>query len=239
MQRYSSSIHSPIASIQSRAASMPLPTSFVPEAKRQTATLGMGCFWSPEALFGQLPGVIRTRTGYAGGSTEKPEYRRMGDHSETVQVDYDPGQISYEQILKVFWDNHNPVNINGYKGRQYLSLLLFHNREQELAIQKLISQRIENGHNEPDTEIAPYTAFYPAEERHQKYYLKRFPDAIDKLRQLYPGSHDLESSTIAARLNGLAKGYTSMERIKCELEHWPIGAAERKRLSELIGKIRW
>ncbi|WP_425459278.1 peptide-methionine (S)-S-oxide reductase MsrA [Fontibacillus phaseoli] len=225
-----------ISAISAKSAN---PTSFVPEAEWHTATLGMGCFWSPEALFGQLPGVLRTRTGYAGGSTEKPDYRRMGDHSETVQVDYDPGQISYEQILEVFWGNHNPVNINGYKGRQYLSLLLFHNREQKLAIQKNISQRIENGHNEPETEIAPYTVFYTAEERHQKYYLKRFPDAIEKLRQLYPKPQELEGSTIAARLNGLAKGYTSMERIRRELERWPMGAAERTRLSELIGKIRW
>lgn len=207
--------------------------------QHQTATLGMGCFWSPEALFGELPGVMRTRTGYAGGTTDNPEYRRMGDHTETVQIDFDPGQISYEQLLKVFWDNHNPANINDYKGRQYLSLLLFHDAEQERAIQHCIEQRIDSGDRRPETEIAPYTVFYPAEERHQKYYLKRFPDALAKLSQLYPSQEEIDGSTIAARLNGLAKGYTSLERIRNEIMEWAISLPERGRILELITKIRW
>lgn len=83
----------------------------------QTATFGMGCFWGPEALFGQMPGVVRTRVGYAGGKTAEPTYREMGDHSETLQVDFDSERLSFRQIVTAFWNHHKPSNINGYKGR--------------------------------------------------------------------------------------------------------------------------
>lgn len=223
-----------------RKEEKPIPVHFVPNSDWRTATLGMGCFWSPEALFGHLPGVVRTRTGYAGGTTPEPDYRRMGDHTEMVQIDYDPGRISYEELLQVFWNHHNPVNINGYKGRQYLSLVLFHGEEQERAIHQVIKHRQDRGPSgKPETEIAPFSVFYPAEERHQKYYLKRFPDALDKLRQLYPTPEMLENSTLAARLNGLAKGYTSLERIRHELEQWPMSASELDKITNIITKIRW
>ena len=88
----------------------------------------MGCFWSPEALFGHLPGVVRTRTGFAGGTTADPEYRNMGDHSEAVQLEFDPAVISYAELLDVFWSNHRPININGYRGRQYQSIAFYHTR---------------------------------------------------------------------------------------------------------------
>lgn len=215
------------------------PAHFVPESLWETATLGMGCFWSPEALFGHLPGVVRTRTGYAGGTTANPDYRRMGDHSEMVQIDYNPREISYGELLQVFWSHHNPVNINGYKGRQYLSLILFHNDEQERIIRETVNLMRQEKSGIEITEIQPYTVFYPAEGRHQKYYLKRFPDAIEKLRALYPANEVLEASTLASRLNGLAKGYANMERIRQELRTWPMCEPARTRIAETIGKIRW
>ncbi|MFS0836465.1 peptide-methionine (S)-S-oxide reductase MsrA [Paenibacillus sp. 1P03SA] len=218
------------------------PTELIlPEKKIQAATLGMGCFWSPDALFGHLPGVIRTKTGYAGGTAERPTYRDMGDHTETVELDFDPAVITFEDILDVFWDHHNPMNINGYKGRQYLSLILYHNAEQREAVQTVISRRKKQGSSraETETEVALYSVFYPAEERHQKYYLKRFPDALDKLGTLYPSHRELVSSTLAARLNGLAKGYTSLERVAGEIREWPMEAAARQKVLDLIRQIRW
>ena len=89
----------------------------------ETITLGMGCFWSPEALFGHLPGVLATRVGYAGGTTAEPTYGEMGAHSETIEVDFDPRLIGLGQLLDVFWQHHDTVNINDYKGRQYNSLV--------------------------------------------------------------------------------------------------------------------
>lgn len=205
----------------------------------QTITLGMGCFWSPEALFGHLPGVIRTRVGYAGGTSRMPAYRQMGDHTETVQIDFDPQIITIEVILAVFWNNHNPININDYKGRQYRSLLLYGDQKQLESIQHVLEKREEQGKGKPETEITPYSEFHPAEDKHQKYVLKRYPDAIEKLSSLYPSPDKLNNSTLAARLNGLAKGYTNLEQIKNEIHQWPISPVKRTLMIDLIKQIRW
>lgn len=204
----------------------------------RTLTLGMGCFWSPEALFGALPGVIRTRVGYAGGTTDQPAYREMGDHSEVVQVDFDEEILSYEQLLETFWKNHNPVNINGYKGRQYQSMLLYRDSEQEEVFHR-VKQRMEEGKGILATEISPITPFYIAEPRHQKYYLRRFPDAIAKLSALCPSEETLMNATLAARLNGLAKGHTNLGRIVDEIGRWPMCDNERAETIALIRGIRW
>ncbi|WP_042168481.1 peptide-methionine (S)-S-oxide reductase MsrA [Paenibacillus gorillae] len=209
------------------------------DAVVRTATLVMGCFWSPEALFGHLPGVIRTVTGYAGGTTPDPTYREMGNHSETVQLQYDSTQISFQQLAELFWQNHNPININGYKGTQYMSLLFYHDAEQEEVIRHVIQSRVNRGYEPPETRIMRYAEFYPAEDRHQKYYLQRYPDAMEKLSALYSDKQELFGSTLAARLNGLAKGYTSMERIRSELEGWKIGSDERTEMLELLRRIKW
>jgi peptide-methionine (S)-S-oxide reductase len=205
----------------------------------QTATLGMGCFWSPESLFGHLPGVIRTSVGYAGGTSIRPTYREMGDHTETLEIDFDPEVMTFEEILDVFWNNHNPMNINDYKGRQYRSLLFYCDEMQKEAIQHVIKKRKEHGKGEPETEIAPYSGFYLAEDKHQKYYLKRYTNAIEKLSTLYPSQDDLINSTLAARLNGLAKGYTNLEHIKNEIDQWPTSPSNRKMMKDLITQIRW
>ncbi len=212
---------------------------FFPMSNVQTVTLGMGCFWSPEALFGHLPGVIRTRTGYAGGTSMNPAYRQMGDHTETVQLDFSPSIITFDEILEVFWNNHNPVNINNYKGRQYLSLLFYSDDKQRETIQHVLRRRKEQGRGEPETEIAPYSGFHLAEDKHQKYYLKRFPNAIEKLNEWFPSQDDLNNSTLAARLNGLAKGYTNLERILNEMGQWPIRSEHQKLIVDLVKQIRW
>lgn len=204
----------------------------------QTATLGMGCFWSPEALFGQLPGVRSTRVGYAGGTSSHPTYRQMGDHTVTVQMEFDAKVISFEEIAELFWNSHNPMNINDYKGRQYMSLLFYGDGKQQAAIQRVVDKRKKLG-LAPETEIAPYSEFYAAESRHQKYYLKRHPNAMEKLSLLYPSEDELVSSTLAARLNGLAKGYTNLEHIKNEILEWPIPVTNREMMIDHIKQIRW
>lgn len=205
----------------------------------QTITLGMGCFWSPDALFGQLPGVVRTRVGYAGGTTSGPTYRMLGDHTETVELDFDSELVSLESILELFWDRHYPPNINEYKGRQYLSLVLYRNELQQRTINNVIEDLWRQGKGRPDTEIAPFMGFYAAEERHQKYYLKRFPDAILKLNSLYPTPVDLMNATLAARLNGLAKGFTNLSLVIQDIQRWPIGEDERAALIGLVQGIKW
>ncbi|TYP68094.1 peptide-methionine (S)-S-oxide reductase MsrA [Paenibacillus methanolicus] len=200
-------------------------------------TFGMGCFWSPDALFGSRPGVIRTRVGYAGGMAESPTYRRMGDHTETVEAEFDPGVVSFGDLAALFWASHNPVNINGYKGRQYQSLLFYRNAEQLAAIEAVLAKRRAGVMPEPDTEILSYGGFHPAEEKHQKYYLKRHPDALAKLSAIFSGE-TLTGSTLAARLNGLAKGYTNRERIIEELAG-DRESAEAQRLMALVKSMKW
>ncbi|WP_438448668.1 peptide-methionine (S)-S-oxide reductase MsrA [Gorillibacterium sp. sgz5001074] len=209
--------------------------------KTETVVLGMGCFWSPDALFGHLPGTVRTRTGYAGGSTAHPTYRDMGDHSETVEVVYDPSLLPLERILEVFWTGHNPDNINDYKGRQYRSLVLYHSAEQLEVIREVLELRDREGRPRPETEISLIQSFYPAEERHQKYYLKRYPDAVKQLSELLSASEPeaLTDSTLAARLNGLAKGYTNLERILKEIRTWEIGPEQQELWIERLRRIKW
>ncbi|MDG0792978.1 peptide-methionine (S)-S-oxide reductase MsrA [Cohnella ginsengisoli] len=205
----------------------------------QTITLGMGCFWSPEALFGSLPGVEETRVGYAGGTTGQPTYREMGEHSETVEIVYDAELISIDRLLETFWDHHNPVNINGYKGRQYQSLLLYRDERQAEAFNRM-KKRMEAAKGYPlETEIVPFKAFYAAEPRHQKYYLKRYPDAAGKLRGLYESEEAFLRSTLAARLNGVAKGYANLAPVLREIQAWPIRPDERDALIERVRQIRW
>lgn len=208
------------------------------DSNLKTVTLGMGCFWSPDALFGHLPGVIRTRVGYAGGTSLQPTYRNMGDHSETLEIDFDPQTISFEEILDVFWNNHNPININGYKGRQYMSVVFYRDGEQKHAIER-VKERQEQVKGKLETRIEPYAQFYLAEDRHQKYYLKRYPNAVEQLSTLYPAHDDLVNSTVAARLNGLAKGYTNLEHITNEILKWPTSEKNRERIIDIIKHIRW
>lgn len=204
----------------------------------QTATFGMGCFWGPEARFGSLPGVIRTRVGYAGGTTPSPTYRQMGNHTETIEIDFDPAIIRYEDVLRHFWRNHYP-NRDQYKGRQYLSLLRCRGDEQ-LKIAEHVKEEMEVELGERiETEIAPFTDFILAEERHQKYYLKRYPKALDQLQMLYPEPSMLINSTFAARLNGFVKGFRSRDSLMEELSGWEIDAEGRTVLLNLFSKMKW
>lgn len=205
----------------------------------QTVTIGMGCFWSPDALFGQLTGIMRTRVGFAGGTKDNPTYRQLGDHTETVEMDFDSGIVSLETILNLFWSYHNPVNINDYKGQQYRSLVLFRDPIQHSIIREVMRTSEEQGKGILDTEVAPYTGFYLAEDRHQKYYLKRYPDAIKKLRTFFPTDEELTNATLAARLNGLAKGYTNLEKIINEIRTWQISREEQEEIIHLIKRIKW
>ncbi len=204
----------------------------------ETATFGMGCFWGPDARFGSLPGVLRTRVGYAGGTTVNPVYRQMGDHTETVQIDFDPAVLSYEEVLRHFWDNHYP-NRDEYKGRQYISLLRFHSTQQQSTIAR-IKEEMENKLGEKiDTDIAPYDHFTLAEERHQKYYLKRYPRILKQLEPHYSNTEKLQDSIFAARLNGFAKGFGSREKLMAEIADWNISEQSRKELSEILMAIKW
>lgn len=146
------------------------------------ATFGAGCFWGVEATFRNINGVLATEVGYSGGTTKDPTYTavctaRTG-HAEVVSVDYDPEQISYEKILDVFWDSHDPTTLNQQGpdiGTQYRSVVFFHNEQQEKAA-RASKERLESSGryaNPIVTEIVPAATFYRAEEYHQRYLEKQ------------------------------------------------------------------
>ncbi len=149
---------------------------------REQATFGAGCFWGVEAAYRQIPGVLATTVGYAGGRTENPTYRDVCSHTtghaEVVQVDYDPDRVSYDELLQVFWENHDPTQLNRQGpdiGDQYRSVIFFHSPEQEAAARASLAGLEEaKAYRRPIvTQIVPAETFYPAEDYHQQYLEKR------------------------------------------------------------------
>ena len=146
------------------------------------ATFAAGCFWGVEATFRELPGVTATRVGYTGGHFENPTYKdvcsdRTG-HAEAVEVEYDPAKLSYDKLLDVFWENHDPTQLNRQGpdwGSQYRSAIFFHSPEQE-AEAKVSKEKLEKSgrFKKPIvTQIVPAVTFHPAEDYHQQYLEKR------------------------------------------------------------------
>lgn len=148
----------------------------------ETATFGAGCFWGVEAAFRQIPGVLKTAVGYAGGTTQNPTYHdvcshRTG-HAEVVQVEFDPARVSYDQLLHVFWEEHDPTQLNRQGpdvGSQYRSAIFFHTPEQQAAAvaSKAALEQSHRYRRPIVTEITPAPAFYLAEDYHQQYLEKR------------------------------------------------------------------
>ena len=146
------------------------------------ATFAAGCFWGVEATFRQLPGVSSTRVGYTGGQTANPSYKdvctdRTG-HAEAVEVEYDPAKLSYDKLLEVFWENHDPTQLNRQGpdwGTQYRSAIFFHTPEQEAAA-KASKERLEKSRRFSKlivTQIVPAVEFFEAEDYHQQYLEKK------------------------------------------------------------------
>jgi peptide-methionine (S)-S-oxide reductase len=148
----------------------------------EQATFGAGCFWGVEETFRQIKGVKNTAVGYEGGTLVNPTYQdvctdRTG-HAEVVQVEFDPSEISFDQLLDVFWANHNPTTLNRQgpdSGTQYRSAIFYHTPEQQaIALASKERQQQSGRYSRPVvTEIVPASTFYRAEEYHQRYLEKR------------------------------------------------------------------
>ena len=143
----------------------------------EIANLGGGCFWCMEAVFERLPGVISVTSGFAGGTTENPTYQQVctetTGHAEVTEIVFDPAKISYDQLLEVFWQAHDPTTLNRQGadvGTSYRSIILYRDekQKQEAAKSKLAAQK--NFKNPIVTEIVPLKKFYMAEDYHQEYY---------------------------------------------------------------------
>ncbi len=148
----------------------------------QKATFAAGCFWGVEASFRQIPGVISTCVGYIGGKTENPTYKEVctdrTGHAEAVEVEFDPTKVAYNDLLNVFWENHDPTQVNRQGpdwGTQYRTAIFYHSPEQQ-AQAEASKQALEQSHRHAKpiaTQIVPAATFYPAEDYHQQYLEKR------------------------------------------------------------------
>ncbi len=145
----------------------------------KTATFANGCFWCTEAIFEELKGVKSATSGYAGGTSENPTYKEVCSgttgHAECLQIIYDPAVISFDELLEVFWETHDPTTLNRQgadAGTQYRSAVFYHSEEQKQKAEKYKAELDKSGaFNKPIvTEITPAGKFYPAENYHQQYY---------------------------------------------------------------------
>ena len=144
------------------------------------ATFGAGCFWGVEAAYRQIQGVLSTAVGYSGGSAENPTYKQVctgrTGHAEVVEVTFDPERVSYEQLLDVFWENHDPTTLNRQGpdvGTQYRSAIFFHDAEQESIARASLEKAQARFARPIVTQVEPASEFYVAEDYHQQYLEKR------------------------------------------------------------------
>ncbi|MBA2625054.1 MAG: peptide-methionine (S)-S-oxide reductase MsrA [Acidimicrobiia bacterium] len=151
-------------------------------ATREKATFGAGCFWGVEAAFRMVDGVTATAVGYEGGHTEQPSYQDVcahtTGHAEVVDVEFDPDRVGYEELLGVFWANHDPTQMNRQGpdvGDQYRSVIFFHGDDQEKTARASLEEEERSGrHRRPIvTQVVPAEAFWKAEDYHQQYLEKR------------------------------------------------------------------
>jgi len=149
---------------------------------QEKASFAAGCFWGVEETFRKLKGVISTSVGYMGGNLDNPTYEDVctgiTGHAEAVEIIFDPRLISYQQLLKVFWENHDPTTLNRQGpdiGEQYRSVIFYHNEEQKRLASSSKEKLQKSGRYRNDivTQIVPATTFYKAEDYHQQYLAKR------------------------------------------------------------------
>jgi methionine-S-sulfoxide reductase len=146
----------------------------------EIAVLGLGCFWGPEIKFSKLDGVIKTEVGYCGGNSTKTNYKEVctgeTNHAEVVKLDFDPEIISYEKIIKYFFDFHDPTTLNSQGpdfGTQYRSEIFYLNDKQKIIAEKILNEENKKLSGKVVTKISAVKNYCPAEEYHQKYLEKR------------------------------------------------------------------
>ena len=200
--------------------------------KIDTATFGLGWFWGSDAAFGALKGVVRTRVGYAGGVSESPTYQNIGDHTEVVEVDYNPNLISYKELLDYFFENHNPYR-QSYS-RQYYSMILYHDEEQFNTILEVKRELEDNSGKEIQTEINDYQEFFLAETYHQKYYLQQHRKFKNHYLDLY-SVREFIDSTAVARVNGYLGKKGSKEQLLNEIGKLGLTEELQKELLDIYG----
>jgi methionine-S-sulfoxide reductase len=176
--------------------------------------------------------VVRTRVGYAGGTKANPTYHDLGDHAETIQIDYDPTVVSYEELLGVFWSSHSPTARP--RSRQYMSIIFYHNDEQRQLAMATKDREAARVGGEIYTEIVPAAEFTLAEPYHQKYRLRRVPDLMAEFSATYPDEDDFVASTAVARVNGYLGGNGTCEGLRGEVDSLGLSQAGSAKLLRMV-----
>lgn len=174
--------------------------------------------------------MLRTRVGYCGGTTESPTYRSIGDHAETIQIDFDPTRISYEKLLEYFWTTHNPCRSPW--SRQYMSAVFYHDEAQKKAIDET-RQKFVSTPDQVQTEIAPLDKFWIAEDYHQKYRLRHDRLLDDEMHTVYPDEKDYVNSTAVMRLNAYLDGHGKTAQLDAEIDKLGLSKAGREHLRKM------
>lgn len=183
-----------------------------------------------------MEGVIRTRVGYTGGSAVDPTYHRLGDHTETVEIDFDPRRISYEDLLAMFWASHDPRRAPW--SVQYKNVVFLHDEEQRAAAERSRERMARALAADVRTEILPAARFYRAEGYHQKYRLRGAGRLATEYEAIYPREDDFVDSTAVARANGYLDGYGTLEQLESEIDRLGLSAEGSAQLLTHVSRRR-
>lgn len=204
---------------------------YEPEVPFQKATLGMGCFWAPEAMFGAAKGVLRTTVGFAAATKESTTtYRSLADHTEVTRIEYDPRETNFKELLKLFWANHDPTRQRGTK--EYMSAIFCHDDVQETEAKQSLEEHRKKFRAPIVTKILKLGQFYTAEESHQKFRLQRQKALYTSLVQ--SGMKDVSRSHVATRLNGYVGGFGTLAAFDAESGQLGLSADQINAVRALI-----
>ena len=167
--------------------------------------------------------------GYTGGSQPEPTYQRLGDHTESFQIDYDPTRLSYEALLAWFWKDADPTERP--RNRQYMAAVFYADEAQKALALATARQALGERNGPIALPILPLGPFYRAEDYHQKYYLRRYTDLMREFSAY--SEREFEDSTVAMWLNACVGGELKWEELEAELEHFTLSEAERHRMRSL------
>lgn len=178
--------------------------------------------------------MTRTRVGYTGGTKKNPTYHNLGDHTETVEIDFDPAVISYEKLLDIFWQSHHPGQAAW--SSQYKAAIFYHNDRQKALALKSRNQVAARLKSPVSTEILPAGEFTLAEDYHQKYYLRQMPDLLAEFSAIYPTREALVASTATARVNSYVAGYGTLAELQSGIDGLGLSPSARQKLTALVTK---
>ena len=180
--------------------------------------------------------MVRTRVGYAGGTKQNPTYRDLGDHTETVQIDYDPSKITYSELLDAFWTGHDTTHRSW--SRQYASIIFVHNEDQRRLAEVSKTRLSMDRGSTVYTEIVPYNGFTLAENYHQKHNIQLFPAFREELMRIYPSPADFVASTAVARVNGYVGGEGSYEALLKDIDSLGLSSARKEELLKVVQRYK-